>query len=291
VIAPEYGPPSTKADYWIPIRPATDAALWLGVTKLLIDRKAYDEDFILRFTDFPLLVRTDTLKRLRAAEVFAAYKSSLAADGASMSLQGLTKEQHEKLGHCVVWDAAANAPKALTRDQVGAQMNFKPALDGSWEVRLADGKTVRAATLWNLYQTHLRDYDLNTVCEITNAPRHLIELLAQDMATLKPVAIHQGEGINHWFHATEMNRASYLPLMLTGNIGKPGTGSQPGRVTTKQRSSRDRPPPDRASKAGWPKTPSSLPWTPPRLARASTRMPTRRMKSRPTGITATWPWW
>ena len=26
VIAPEYGPPSTKADYWIPIRPTTDAA-------------------------------------------------------------------------------------------------------------------------------------------------------------------------------------------------------------------------------------------------------------------------
>jgi nitrate reductase alpha subunit len=39
------------------------------------------------------------------------------------------------------------------------------------------------------------------------------------------VAIHQGEGINHWFHATEMNRASYLPLMLTGNIGQKGAGS------------------------------------------------------------------
>jgi anaerobic selenocysteine-containing dehydrogenase len=41
---------------------------------------------------------------------------------------------------------------------------------------------------------------------------------------MKPVAIHQGEGINHWFHATEMNRAAYLPLMLTGNIGQPGAG-------------------------------------------------------------------
>ena len=53
----------------------------------------------------------------------------------------------------------------------------------------------------------------------------LIEQLAEDIATIKPVGIHQGEGINHWFHATEMNRASYLPLMLTGNIGKPGAGS------------------------------------------------------------------
>ena len=77
VIAPEYGPPSTKADYWIPIRPATDAALWLGITKLMMDQKKYDEDFVKRFTDFPLLVRTDNLKRLRASEIFANYRSGL----------------------------------------------------------------------------------------------------------------------------------------------------------------------------------------------------------------------
>ena len=70
-----------------------------------------------------------------------------------------------------------------------------------------------------------QDYDLDTVVEITKAPKEMIEQLAEDIAPMKPVAIHQGEGINHWFHATEMNRASYLPLMLTGNIGQPGAGS------------------------------------------------------------------
>ncbi|MBI4442693.1 MAG: molybdopterin-dependent oxidoreductase [Acidobacteria bacterium] len=225
VIAPEYGPPSTKADYWIPIRPATDAALWLGITKLLMDRKAYDEDFVKRFTDFPLLVRTDTLKRLRAQEVFPNYQSALSLDGPSMKIQGLTTQQHQQLGDFVIWDAETNAPRAITRDQVGSTLPFSPVLEGSWNVRLASGNTVPVATLWTLYQTHLKDYDLDTVCEITQAPRNLIEQLTQDIATFKPVAIHQGEGINHWFHATEMNRASYLPLMLTGNIGKPGAGS------------------------------------------------------------------
>src|SRR3990172_9345997 len=228
VIAPEYGPPSTKADYWIPIRPATDAALWLGITKLLIDRKAYNEDFVKRFTDFPLLVRHDNLKRLRAHEVFPEYESSLASDGPSMKIQGLTPEQHRQLGDYVVWDENENGPRAVTRDDVGQRMEAKgvaPALAGTFPVRLADGTTVTCSTLWSLYQTHLADYDMDTVCDITGAPRNLVERLAQDIATMKPVAIHQGEGINHWFHATEMNRASYLPLMLTGNIGNPGTGS------------------------------------------------------------------
>ena len=228
VIAPEYSPPATKADYWIPIRPQSDAALFLGITRLLMERQQYDEDFVKRFTDFPLLVRTDTLKRLRASEVFADYQSTLAADGPSMRIQGFTEEQHEQLGDYVIWDEQADEPRALTRDDVGDTMTQKglsPTLAGRFDVALADGQTVECMTLWTMYETHLRDYDLDSVVEMTSAPRELIEQLADDIATIAPVAIHQGEGINHWFHATEMNRAVYLPLMLTGNIGKPGAGS------------------------------------------------------------------
>jgi nitrate reductase alpha subunit len=79
-------------------------------------------------------------------------------------------------------------------------------------------------TLWSMYLEHLKDYDLDTVADITHAPKDLIERLAKDIATTKPTAIHIGEGINHWFHATLANRAQYLPLMLTGNIGLPGAG-------------------------------------------------------------------
>ncbi len=227
VIAPEYGPPSTKADYWIPIRPQTDAALWLGVTRLMVEKGHYDEAFVKRFTDFPLLVRHDNLKRLRAHEVFQGYRASLDPQGPSIKIQGFTKEQHARLGDYVIWDEKEKGPRAITRDDVGDTMDrkgFAPALEGTYKIRLADGKTVDCSTLWTLYRTHLRDYDLDTVCEITRAPRALVERLAEDIAAMKPVAIHQGEGINHWFHATEMNRAAYLPLMLTGNIGRPGSG-------------------------------------------------------------------
>lgn len=229
VIAPEYGPPSTKADYWMPIRPQTDAALWLGITRLMMEKKWYDAEFVKRFTDFPLLVRTDSLERLRAAEVFPDYKTTLAPDGPSVKVQGLTAEQHAKLGDYVIWDEKQNKLAALTRDDVGETMTQKglePALAGTFKVTLTDGTEVEVATLWTLYQSHLEDYDLDTVVEITHAPREMIEQLAEDIATIKPAAIHQGEGINHWFHATEMNRAAYLPLMLTGNIGKPGAGCQ-----------------------------------------------------------------
>ncbi|MDP6116806.1 MAG: molybdopterin-dependent oxidoreductase [Planctomycetota bacterium] len=227
VISPEYSPPSTKADYWLSIRPQTDAALFLGITRFMIDNKMYDEKFVKGFTDFPLLVRTDNLKRLRAAEVIPGYKSDLSKTGPSYKIQGFTDEQHEKLGDYVVWDQASNGLKAITRDDVGEKITkkgIKPALEGKFTVKIA-GQDVEVMTLFEMYKVHLEDYDLGTVSEITGIAADQIERLARDIATIEPVAIHQGEGINHWFHATESNRASYLPLMLTGNIGKKGAGS------------------------------------------------------------------
>ena len=227
VIAPEYNPPATKADYWIPIRPQTDTALFLGITRLLMERGWYDEAFVCQFTDFPLIIRTDTLRRLRAHEVFPDYKPGLTPDGPSFARQNLKPDQYEKLGDFVVFDKTTGRLRALTRDDVGQRMIAKginPALSWRGKVRLVDGTEVECLTLWEAYRDHLRDYDLDTVAEITHVPKPMIERLARDIATIKPVAIHIGEGINHWFHATLANRAFYLPLMLTGNIGKPGAG-------------------------------------------------------------------
>ncbi|MBI3091163.1 MAG: molybdopterin-dependent oxidoreductase [Candidatus Tectomicrobia bacterium] len=228
VISPEYSPPSTKADYWISVRPGlSDTAIFLGITKYLMDKKLYDEPFVKQFTDFPLLVRADTLKRLKAAEVFPSYKPGLGKDGPSYTIQNLADDQYAKLGDFVVVEKKDGKLKAITRDDIGQRMLQKgidPLLSWKGKVKLVNGSEVEVMTLWDMYVVHLRDYDLDTVAEICGAPKALIERLANDIATIKPVAIHIGEGINHWFHATLHNRATYLPLMLTGNIGKPGAG-------------------------------------------------------------------
>src|SRR5512143_2215970 len=119
-ITPEYSPPATKSDYWIPIRPATDTALFLGITRWLMDNNKYDAAFVKRFTDFPLLVRADTLKRLNAADVVPNYKPGLSTNGPSFKLHGLTADQYAKLGDYVVRDAKTGSLVALTREDMGA---------------------------------------------------------------------------------------------------------------------------------------------------------------------------
>ncbi len=227
-ITPEYSPPATKSDYWLPVRPGlSDTSIFLAISKLLIDRNQYDAEFVKRYTDLPMLIRKDNLKRLRADEVIPNYQPGLQATGASFSMQGLTRDQYNRLGDYIVMDARSNAPAAVTRDDVGSKMTQKgidPRLDYSGTLRLVDGSNVEVITIFQAYRDHLSDYDLDTVAEITGTPKALIERLTNDIATIKPVAIHIGEGVNHWFHATLHNRATYLPLMLTGNIGKPGAG-------------------------------------------------------------------
>lgn len=227
-ITPEYSPPATKADTWIPIRPSTDTALFLGVAKWIMDNRRYNEPFVKQFTDFPLVVRLDTLKRLHPHEIFPDYEPGLSSDGPSFRLHGLSQEQYEQLGDYIVFDENSGELVPLTRDDVGEAMagrGIDPRLAWSGRVTLLEsGEEIEVVTLWTMYQEHLREYDLDTVAEITLAPKHLIEEMAEDIVTMSPVAIHIGEGINHWFHATLANRAQFLPLMLTGDIGKPGAG-------------------------------------------------------------------
>lgn len=242
VIAPEYNPTATKADYWISVRPGlSDTAIFLGVTRYLIEHGWYDEAFVKQFTDFPLLVRTDTLKRLKPEEIFAGYRRKDISRGPSFKIHGMTPEQRERLGDFVIRDAKTRGFVAISRDDVGgklAALGVDPDLAWQGKVTLARGGEVEAMTVWQMYRTHLRDYDLDAVSEISGASKALVERLAKDFGRrfwdpdfkgkpreAYPIAIHFGEGINHYFHATLHNRAVYLPLMLVGSIGIPGSGA------------------------------------------------------------------
>jgi nitrate reductase alpha subunit len=228
-IAPEYNGPGTKANYWISVRPGlSDLAVLLSVTRIMLENKWYKPDFCRRFTDFPLLIRTDTLQRLRPEELQPDYQPKDISTGPSYKIQGLKHQQRQKIGDFCVWDSRQNKVAFITRDDVGDQMPVSAALEGTYHITLADGQEIKVMPVLEMYKQHLADYDEETVEEISGAPAHLIRRLAEDIWNTTedghPVAIHIGEGVNHYFHATLHNRASYLPLMLTGNIGKHGAG-------------------------------------------------------------------
>ncbi len=227
VITPEYNPTASRADYWIPVRPETDGTLFLGASKIILDENYQDMDFIKGFTDMPLLVRTDTLQYLDPFEVVKDYQVPDFSKSYSGRMQGLTQDQIRRLGGMMVWDLAKGKAVPLHREQVGvhlAQSGIDPALTGTYRIKLLNGREVDAIPIYQMYQIHLQDYDLDTVHQVNRAPKDLIVRWARDCGTVKPAAIHNGEGVCHYFHMTSMGRAAALVMMLTGNIGKFGTG-------------------------------------------------------------------
>ncbi len=68
-IAPDFSPSAVHADYHVPVRIGTDAALGLSMCKVIIDAGIYNKRFVQEQTDLPLLIRKDTSRFLRGNEI------------------------------------------------------------------------------------------------------------------------------------------------------------------------------------------------------------------------------
>lgn len=226
VVGPDYNPTSQKADCWVPVRPGSDTALLLCLANLVIKNGHIEEDFVKKHSDLPLLVRMDTLKKLRAADIIPGYKNA-ENTGYSREVQQIDPKLRAQWGDYVVWNAKTDAPAVLTREDVGEKMlekDIDPLLDGEFTVPGVDGKPIRCRTGFSIQREALEYYTVERVSEITSTPPRLIEQLAHDVGTIKPCAIHSGEGVNHYYHADLKGRAAILLCTLTGNLGKFGAG-------------------------------------------------------------------
>ena len=233
VIACEYSATASKADLAIIVRPGTTSALALGLVHVLLRDKLYDADYVRQWTDLPLLVRMDTLKYLRAEEVFGTPPAPLKLTrvlrpGEPEPPPAAQREMiaPEKLrlewGDYVWWDRASNSPKPLTRDMVGKNSTVGDALlEGAVEVKLANGKSVRCRPVFDLIREYVSHFDPKTVEEMTWAPAHAVESLAREIARQPGTTLFAvGMGPNQFFNNDNKDRAIFLLAALTGNVGK-----------------------------------------------------------------------
>ncbi|RJP23901.1 MAG: molybdopterin oxidoreductase [Candidatus Abyssobacteria bacterium SURF_5] len=238
VIACEYSATVNKADVGIMVRPGTTPALALALSNVIVQEKLFDEKYVKRFTDLPLLVRYDNMKLLHASDIFKDYQN---ADLKNMARvvrpddkkipphkqveQLIPAEMRDEWGDFVVWDTKKKAPAAITRDQVGNHFDdsgLSPALEGEFEVTLTNDETVRAATIFTVIKNYLADnYSPENGEQITWAPKDAIVSLAREIAahpgkTLMAI----GMGPNQFFNNDLKDRAVFLLAALTGNVGR-----------------------------------------------------------------------
>ena len=201
VVDPRQAGLATKADPWLRVRPGTDAALALAITNVMIERGWYDEPFVRRWTNGPLLVRTDTGRLLRASDL------DIAGDA----------------GHFVAWNAVAGQPVVINPSARGTDVDDHDALalTGKVEVPTVGGAVV-CRPAFDLVAQECRVTSPTVAEEITGVAAADIERTAQVLWENRPVAFYTWSGLEQHSGTTQIIRAINVLYALTGCLDAPG---------------------------------------------------------------------
>ncbi|MBI4333385.1 MAG: molybdopterin-dependent oxidoreductase [Chloroflexi bacterium] len=214
-VSPVYHASAAKADWWIPVKTATDAALALGMLNVIVQRGLYDRSYLLRHTVGPFLVRSDTGRFLREKDISAGGSDRPLVWEVESPLIPLF--QRGRAGADVI--PPVEKGRARPHDEPGVG----PALSGSFNVQ-----GIECRTAFDLLKERAAEYPLDKASEICGLPAATIERLAVEYATNKPAAIRLFHGMARTLNSNLALRAIITLGAVTGNIGVSGGGvSQP----------------------------------------------------------------
>ncbi len=197
VISPTYDATAAKADWWIPIEPATDGALALAMTQVLIQEGLYDTEYALRYTVAPFLVRADNGQFLRGRDMGTAASAD----------------------DYVVWDEAAGA-LATVPARTSEVPGVRPALRAAVTVN-----GIACATAFDLLAERTSQFDPARASALCKVPEQTIRQLALEYARSRPATIKIGIGATRTFHGDLNARAILALAALTGDVGRSGGGA------------------------------------------------------------------
>ena len=191
---------ASKADHWLRVRPGTDGALALSLAHVLIERGWFDARFARRWTNAPLLVRADTGRLLRAADL------SPAGDPA----------------HYVAWDEVADQPvrydPALSHYEVD---EARLALSGRREIATTTGP-VTCRPVFDLVTDGCRRMAPAVAEAITGVAAADIVGAARTLWESRPVAFYTWSGLEQHSNTTQTIRAINQLYALIGDLDAPG---------------------------------------------------------------------
>lgn len=200
VIDPQFTHAAAHADIWVPIRPGTDGALYMGIMNRILELGGEDSDFLRDHSCAPFLVREDNGKFLRMSDLGVEP-----TEGPADPLTG----QPTIVDDVAVWNEALGVAES-----VGSCGN--PAMTGTYS---PNGITCRVA--YDLLKERISEYPIDLVSRITDVPTQTIEQLA-DLVMDTPVTHRLNFGTQAYMNGVETVLAGATMSVLVGNVGYPG---------------------------------------------------------------------
>ena len=180
------------ADKFVPLKPATDGALAFGMMNVIIENGWQDLDFIRDHTCAPFLVNPDTHAFMRLSDL------GLAEAGSDEDA-------------IVVTDGEGNFD---VPEQIAS-----PMVEGSVELN-----GVTYTTAYSLLLAEIEKWPVAQVSEITGVPEEDIVEIAQLYACETPTYTYCFFGTDHYYNGHWNSGPMFTLALLTGNMGRPGSG-------------------------------------------------------------------
>jgi DMSO reductase family type II enzyme molybdopterin subunit len=212
VIAPDYNQTAIHADLWLSPAPGTDAALALAACQVIVEEELFDAEYLCEQTDLPFLVRTDTGRFLREADL---------VEGGSEARFAVWDEREAR---------PALAPGAQGSDRRTLALgDLRPALEATGTVRLPSGREARVETVFRRLRRKLdAEHRPEQASRATGVAPEAIRRFARDFARARAALILSQWGACKNYHSDLIQRSQILLASLTGNLGRAGGGWRSG---------------------------------------------------------------
>ena len=199
VIDPRPTALALQADVWLPVRPGTDAALALGIIRLLINSARYDAAFVRDWSNAPFLVRRDNGRLLR--------ERCLRLDAEQDRFMVLLQ--------------MGGKPQPLERDGSVAGTEL-PLLDGTTRITSVGGAPVECDTVFRLLRQQVEPYNPEEVERITGVKPEALAAAAELMRGGRRMAYHAWTGVGQHTNATQTERCLATLYAINGSFDRIG---------------------------------------------------------------------
>ena len=193
VIDPRFTPDAAKAEVWLPIRPGSDVALMLAWIRYIIANELYERDFVLKWTNLPYLVNTQTNMLLRAA----------------------MSDHPEIPDTFMVWDQKTCSVQPLPYPW---DNSLDPALDASCMI---DG--VEHKTGFRLLKERAEPFTLAKAAEVCWLDADRIEKAIRVFTQNQPGGLALGVATDQTPNSVQAAMAALTIDLLMGNVERPGS--------------------------------------------------------------------
>ncbi len=201
VIDPRFTPDAAKANVWLPIRPGSDVALMMAWIRYIIENKLYDNEFVLKWTNLPYLVNTETKMLYRA------------------NVSTSTDEPDTFM----VWDKNSNCAMPL---EYPWNDNYDVELDGTFAI---DGITYK--TGFTLLKERVEEYTLEKAAELCWLDANKIEEAIRLFTDNTPSGLAIGVATDQTPNSVQAAMAAATIDLLMGNVERPGALMQRFRTS------------------------------------------------------------